>query len=89
MGLCCSSYSVSCSDNDKEVQHIKDTDFTNYSFDEAMDLLERAFQFLEDPRYEDDYELYQVATELKNYCDEKLKQEKNEIDQITKDNDVD
>ena len=63
-------------------------DFTNLSFDKAMEQLEAKITELEKPENEDNQKLFDEAMALKDYCAELLKKEKENIIKIAKENNI-
>ena len=63
-------------------------DFTNLSFDEAMNQLEKKIQELEKSENTDNQKLYEEALALKDYCADLLKKEKEDIIKVAKENNI-
>lgn len=62
--------------------------FKDLTFDEAMAQLEEKISLLEKEENADNQQLYNEAIELKEYCADLLKKEKEEIKRIAAENNI-
>ena len=62
--------------------------FKDLTFDEAMAQLEEIISLLEKEENADNQQLYNEAIELKEYCADLLKKEKEEIKRIAAENNI-